>query len=341
MTEDPAQPPRRVTLADVANRVGVSAITVSRALRRPGMVSEQLRDRIGEAVRELGYIPDPAARALASRRSNVIGVIIPSITNNVFSDVLTGIYETIEGTAFDIQLGNSRYSAAKEESILRLFLSQRPAGLIVTGFDQSDVTRSLLESADCPIVQIMETGENPVDMMVGFSHFDAAGTATSHLVDQGYRALAFLGARMDPRSQRRFQGYRSTALAAGVFSENRVLTTMDPSNVTLGARLFTDLMARAPETDAILCNNDDLALGVLFEAHRQGLSIPDRLGLCGFNDLEMMACAEPPVTSVRTFRHRMGRQGAGMLLARLNGEQPAEPQINLGYELMIRRSTSR
>ncbi len=341
MTDESSPSGRRVTLADVAARVGVSAITVSRALRRPDMVSERLRAQIGQAVRELGYVPDPAARALASRRSNVIGVIIPSITNNVFSDVLTGIYDTIEGTPFDIQLGNSRYAESKEEDILRVFLSQRPAGLIVTGFDQSPVTRALLETAGCPIVQIMETGENPVDMMVGFSHFDAAGAATRHLIEQGYRAPAFIGARMDPRSQRRFQGYRAAALAAGVFAENRVLTTSESSNVSLGAKLFAELMAHAPETDAVLCNNDDLALGVLFEARRLGLSIPDRLGICGFNDLEMMACAEPPVTSVRTFRQQMGKQGSEMLLARLNGESPANPLVNLGYELMVRRSTTR
>ncbi|WP_372834062.1 LacI family DNA-binding transcriptional regulator [Puniceibacterium confluentis] len=341
MTDDVPPHSRRTTLADVAARVGVSAITVSRALRRPDMVSEPLRKRIAEAVDELGYVPDPAARALASRRSNVIGVIIPSITNNVFSDVLTGIYDTLEGTAYDIQLGNSRYNAAKEEALLRVFLSQRPAGLIVTGFDQSPAARRLLETAGCPIVQIMETGGNPVDMMVGFSHFDAAGAATRHLIAQGYRAPAFIGARMDPRSQRRFQGYRAATTEAGVFSEARVLTTADPSNVSLGARLFAELLARAPETDAVLCNNDDLALGVLFEARRQGMEIPGRLGLCGFNDLEMMACAEPPVSSVRTFRQQMGQQGSEMLLARLNGQEPEQRLVNLGYELIVRQSTLR
>ncbi len=285
-------------------------------------------------------MPDPAARALASRRSNVIGVIIPSITNNVFSDVLTGIYDTIEGTPFDVQLGNSRYAESKEGT---------PARLSEPAARRSDRHRLRSEPGHArparngrlPLVQIMETGDNPVDMMVGFSHFDAAGAATRHLIEQGYRAPAFIGARMDPRSQRRFQGYRAAALAAGGFDPARCVTTEPPPNVSLGAKLFAELMAHAPETDAVLCNNDDLALGVLFEARRLGLSIPDRLGICGFNDLEMMACAEPPVTSVRTFRQQMGKQGSEMLLARLNGKSPANPLVNLGYELMVRRSTTR
>ncbi|WP_089270881.1 substrate-binding domain-containing protein [Puniceibacterium sediminis] len=119
--------------------------------------------------------------------------------------------------------------------------------------------------------------------------------------------MAFLDTRIAPRSQRRFQGYRSAAVTAGVFSENRALTIMDLSNLTLGARLCTEVMARAPETDAILCNNDSLWSSD--ETRRLGLSIPDRLRHGGFNDLEMMTCAEPWTTSMRTYRYRMGHQG--------------------------------
>lgn len=132
----------RVTLAEVAREADVSAITVSRALRGPEQVSEATMARIEAAVRKLGYVPDMAARALASRHTNVIGVLIPSVTNNVFSDVLRGIYDAIDGTRYHLQLGNTRYSVLEEENLLRIFLSQRPAGLIVSGIDQSPATRA-------------------------------------------------------------------------------------------------------------------------------------------------------------------------------------------------------
>lgn len=340
----PNQPPRsasRTTLDDVARRAGVSAITVSRALRRPEMVSEKLREKIGQAVRELGYVPDPAARALASRRSNVIGVIIPSITNNVFSGVLSGIYEAVEGSGFDVQLGNTRYSPEKEETVVRIFLSQRPAGLIVTGLDQNETTRALLGTAGCPIIQIMERTDDPIDMSLGFSHRDAARAATEHLLGRGYVAPAFIGARLDPRTRRRFEGFRAAAVAAGAFSEGRIVTTPAASSVSLGCDLLGRLLAQAPETDAILCNNDDLALGVLFEAQRRGIAVPDRLGICGFNDLEMMASAAPPVTSVRTFLYRIGHEAAGMLIERLRGGSPPADRVDLGFEIMERASTRR
>lgn len=330
---------RKTTLVDIAAAANVSAITVSRALRNPKAVSEKLRERIREVVDELGYVPDPAASALASRRTNVVGVLIPSVTNNVFSDVLRGIYATAKG--FDIQLGNTRYSPLEEEKLLRVFLSQRPAGLIVAGIDQSAVARAQLFEADCPVVQIMEVGSEPVDMVVGFSHDEAAWTATRHLIEGGYRRIAFLGARMDPRTQRRLQGFSRALQHAGLFDERLIVTTPRPSTVTLGCELLGELIARAPDADAVFCNNDDLAMGVLFEAQRRRISVPEELGICGFNDLEMMAVANPPLTSVRTFREEMGCKAVEMLCASIEGERIDTPVVDLGFELKIRQSTQR
>lgn len=329
----------KVTLADVGRVANVSAITVSRALRKPEMVSPELRQRIQEVVAELGYVPDPVARALASDRTDVIGVLIPSVTNSVFADVLRGIYACVEGTPFSVQFGNTRYSVLEEERLLRVFLSQRPAGLIVSGIDQSETSRALLTQARCPVVQIMEMGPAPVDMMVGFSHFDAAYDATRHLIAGGYRRIAFIGARMDPRTQRRLDGYAAAVKEAGLFDEGLLITTPRASTVELGCQLLSDLLARTQDVDAIFCNNDDLALGVLFECQRRRIAVPDEIGLCGFNDLEMMAVANPPVTSVRTFRQEMGRRAVEMVLARVAGKDVPQPVVDLGFELMPRQST--
>ncbi|WP_127904105.1 LacI family DNA-binding transcriptional regulator [Solirhodobacter olei] len=330
-----------VTLSDVAKKAGVSAATVSRTLRGSQHVSEKLQLRIRAAVEELGYIPDPVAQALAASRSNVIGVLIPSVTNNVFSATLQGIYEAADDTPYDIQLGNTRYSALKEEMLVRLFLRQRPAGLIISGIDQMPSTRALLERANCPVVQIMEISDDPIDMMIGFSHYEAAKAATQHLIEQGYRKLGFLGARMDPRTQRRLKGFRDAAMAAGVYSEARIRTTQMPSTVTLGSELFAELLGSAPDTDAIFCINDDIALGALFEAQRRRIEIPRQLGLCGFNDFEMMAVANPSITSVRTFRQEMGSQAMKMLVQALDDPTKlTERYVDLGFEIRVRESTS-
>lgn len=330
----------RPTLSDVADLAGVGPITVSRALRDPSRVSQELRERIDAAVKQLGYVLNPNARALASQRSDVIGVLIPSITNNVFADVLRGTHDGLSNSSMQVQFGNTHYSAAEEERLLGVFLSQHPAALIVSGIDQTPAARRLLESANCPVVQIMEVGPDPVDMMIGFSHFEGGKSVARHMIETGRRRIAFLGARMDPRSQRRLAGYSEAMREAGLFEERFVTTTPQPSSITMGAELFARALAAAPELDGVVCNNDDLALGVLFACQRAGIAVPGQIGIAGFNDHEMMAAAYPSITSLRTPRYEIGRRAIAMALAAIAGDDPAERIVDLGFELKIRESSA-
>ena len=330
----------KIRLTEVAKLAGVSPITASRFFRNPEALSVAKRERVDSAVKELGYVPNLAARALASQRTEVIGVVIPSLTNNVFADVLRGIYDSLEGSRYSIQLANTRYSILQEEKLLQLFRAQKPAGLIVTGINQTEESRAILETMNCPVTQIMEIGEAPVDMMVGFSHYDASSAAIAHILAQGRRRIGFLGARMDPRVQRRFEGYRDAMKAASLFDPNLVVTTTVPTTVTLGGTLFADLVAQSPDIDAVFCVNDDLALGVLFECQRRRISVPRDLAIVGFNDLEFMASAVPSLTSVRTNRYEMGRHAVTMVIDAIEGRRPEVPVLDLGFQLMVRESST-
>jgi len=331
----------KIRLTEVAKLAGVSPITASRFFRNPEAVSAGKRVRVESAAQELGYVPNLAARALASQRTEVIGVLIPSLTNNVFSDVLRGIYDTLDGSRYSTQLANTRYSILQEERLLRLFLAQKPAGLIVTGINQTPDSRTILESVDCPIVQIMEIGAKPIDMMIGFSHFDASKAAISHLLSQGYRQIGFLGARMDPRVQRRLEGYQAAMSEAELFDPRLIVTTAVPTSVTLGGTLFADLLAKAPDIEAVFCVNDDLALGALFECKRRHMSVPEQMAIVGFNDLEFMSSSVPTLTSVRTNRYEMGRKAAMMVIESLEGRRPVELVVDLGFSVMERQSSMR
>jgi LacI family gluconate utilization system Gnt-I transcriptional repressor len=326
----------------VARLAGVGAITVSRALREPERVSVELRAQINAAVEQLGYVPDRNARALASASADVVAVLVPSLTNSVFAEVVRGIYDGLaDSPHLQIHIGNTHYSGLEEERLLRVFLSQRPSALIVSGIDQTPAARALLEGAGCPVVQIMETGPDPIDMMVGFSHFEGGRTIARHLVEAGYRRIGFIGARMDPRSQRRLAGYRAVVEEAGLYDPRLVTTTPTPSSVSLGRELMRDALARASDLDAVFCNNDDLALGVLFECSRAAIAVPERIGIAGFNDLDMMEVAFPSLTSVRTHRYDIGRRAIGMALAAVAGNAPAQKVVDVGFELKARESTAR
>lgn len=331
----------RPTVADVAAQAGVSPITVSRTLRTPEKVSPELREQVMAAVEALGYAPDPNARALASARSDLIGVIVPSLTNSVFSDVLMGMYNALEGAPYQIHFANSHFSPLEEERLIAGFMRQKPAALIVAGIDQTEQARALLHQAACPVVQIMEIGgPPPIDMAVGFSHRDAGAAVTQHLVDAGYRRIGFLGARMDPRTQRRLEGYRAALTRAGLYDPARCATTPMPSSFSLGRILLRDLLARRPDTDAVFCNNDDIAMGVLFECQQAAINVPQQMGIAGFNDLEIMEAAYPSVTSVRTFRYRMGYLSIEMAMQELAGSPPETRVVDVGFELRIRDTTN-
>ncbi len=329
-----------IRLTEVAKLAGVSPITASRFFRNPEALSPAKRERVENAARELGYVPNLAARALASQRTEVVGVLIPSLTNNVFNDVLRGIYDASEGSRYTIQFVNTRYSIFQEEKLLRLFQAQKPAGLIVTGINQTEDSLNLMKGMDCPIVQIMELGPDPVDMMVGFSHYDAGLAAVAHLISLGRKRIGFLGARMDPRVQRRLEGYLKAMKDAGLYDPALVLTTPTPTAVSLGGKLFGDLLAQAPDLDALFCVNDDLALGVLFECQRRAIAIPDKLAIIGFNDLDFMSTAVPTLSSVRTNRYEMGREAVTMLIEAIEGRRPEKAVVDLGFDLMIRQSTT-
>jgi LacI family gluconate utilization system Gnt-I transcriptional repressor len=197
-----------------------------------------------------------------------------------------------------------------------------------------------MESMNCPIVQIMETGPDPIDMMVGFSHYDAGFSVISHFLSQGRKRIGLVGARMDPRVQRRLAGYSDAMKKAGLYDARLIVTTPVPTSITLGGTLLADLLAQAPDIDAVFCINDDLALGVLFECQRRQIPVPGKLAIVGFNDMEFMATAVPPLSSVRTNRYEMGRQAVTMVTDAIEGRRPEQPVVDLGFELMVRASSS-
>lgn len=331
---------KKPTLIDVAQEAGVSPITVSRTLRQPDLVSEAMRLKVAAAVKKLNYVPDSAAATLASNRSNIIGMLIPSFSNSVFADVLAGAYEAAKDTRFNIQIGNMQYNQEMEEAQLASFLSVKPAGLIISGIDQTPYSKALLTQAQCPVVQVMDLSDQPFDMIVGFSNADATTQALEHMIGQGFKKIGFVAARMDLRTQRRMMTYREVMQSHGLLDERLIVTTPEPSSAELGRKLFNQLLSNVPECDAGFFSNDDLAVGASFECQRKGIRIPDDFGICGFNDLGTTSQIYPEITSVHTPRFEVGKTAVEMILAAQKEPLSNEARIvDLGFELKVRAST--
>jgi LacI family gluconate utilization system Gnt-I transcriptional repressor len=308
----------RLTLKDVAVKAGVSPITVSRVVNHYAGVRSEVRQKVEAAIIELGYIPNRSASILASSRSKLIGVLIPSLSNVVFNDVLRGIYSIAVPANYQILLADTHYSPMEEERSIRTLLGQSPDGLIITGGEQTEAAKTMLKANNFPVVQIMDHVKDPIDMNIGFSHFQAGVAVAKSLLEKSYCKIGFIGARMDPRTCDRLAGFKSVLSAVDRLDSKRIITNAQPSSVAMGAMLFRELMAATDgECDAVFCCNDDLALGVLHECKKMHISVPDKFGVCGFNDIEMAAYAEPSLSSVKVNRYEMGRQAMQLILERL------------------------
>jgi LacI family gluconate utilization system Gnt-I transcriptional repressor len=334
--------PKRTTLSDVAHHAGVSAVTVSRALRKPDMVSLDLRRRIDTAVRDLAYIPNQLASALASSRTHTIGVVVPSLTNGVFADYLRSVHDVLIPADFRVVVFNTRYSAIEEEKAIESLLGQHPEAMIVAGIDQTPRSRLMLEQAGIPVVQTMELTDDPIDINIGLSQRDGGYAATRYLIDLGHVAIAQISARLDPRSRRRIDGYKAAMDEASLGIDQLISATVEPSTVNLGADLFRELRARNPRMSAVFCCNDDLALGALFACQRGGIDVPRDISIVGFNDLEFCSTSFPTLTSVATPRYEMARRAAEIVLEiiRGGGQRPASRRIDLGFSIRERESTA-
>ena len=341
MPPNPSRPRAtgRVTLSDVAGVAGVSPITVSRALRGERAVDPELVMRVKAAAERLGYMPDPAARALASRHSSHVALLVPMLSNALFVDLLEGAQRTLRQAGYQTLIGITHYDPAEEEQLLREQLLHRPAGLLLTGLERTEATRALLRASGVPCVHMMETVDQPGVYSVGLSQADAAAALTRHLLQRGRQRIAFGAAQLDPRTLRRLEGWRREMQAAGLHTSTLEWLNPAPSSVALGATMFEQIVAQAPPVDAVFFCNDDLAQGALLAALRLGIAVPERVAIAGFNDLTGSDQMVPPLTTVRTPRTQIGVAAAGMLLSLMRGETPPTNCVDVGYELVVRRST--
>ncbi|MCC6867603.1 MAG: LacI family DNA-binding transcriptional regulator [Burkholderiales bacterium] len=324
----------------MARLAGVSPATVSRALREPHAVSPPMRARIDAAVDRLSYRRNLMAGGLASARSMTIGVIIPSMTNAFFAATIDGMEAGLAGTGYQLLIGNSRYGEDTEERLIASLLAWSPAAIVVTGCRHSRGALRMLLDAKIPVVEMWELSDRPIDTVVGFSQHAAGAAAARHLIDRGATRLGFVGALLgsDYRAGDRRAGFRAAAAAAG-FAPPAEAHMAEQATAVGGAKALSQLMDAHPDVDAVLCSNDVMALGAIFEAQRRGWPIPHRLKLCGFGDMDFAAATEPALTTLRPPRRAIGARIAEILRERFEGTQATQTVFDLGFELVVRGST--
>lgn len=326
------------TLVDVARVAGVSPITVSRALNQPHLVRPNTLAKVQAAVQETGYAKNLQSGAAAASRSKLVALVLPTISNQIFADMIQGSSDALTQAGYQLLLGFSGYEEWREEILVETILSRRPDGVILTGTAHTDNTRRRLQQSGTPVVETWDMTASPIDMVIGFSHEEVGHATATHLLQRGRRRFAILSAG-DPRAARRSQGLQA-ALAKQGIAVVATHTVAVPGTLPAGREGAARLLDAHPDLDAIVCSSDNLAHGALIEAASRQLEVPGKLAVMGFGDLNFSSHTVPPLSTVRVDGARIGALAAQAILARMDGAgaQPVK-SVDTGFELLQRGSS--
>lgn len=327
---------KRPTLQHIADHLGITKMTISRYLRNPEAVAHQTGLRIAEAITEFGYIPNRAPDILSNAKSRAIGVLVPSLTNQVFADVIKGIELVTDKAGYQTMLAHYGYSQEKEEQRIESLLSYNVDGIILSENHHSKRTLKMLEVANIPVIEIMDSSEIGIQQAVGFDNISAAQSMVETMISRGHKNIVYFTARMDKRTKLKMQGYEQAMLKYHL--EPHSLITDEPSSFTLGAKQLQQALAQYPDIDGIFCTNDDLAIGALFECQRLGIKVPKEMAIAGFHGHDVGQSLTPQLATVITPRLEIGKVAAQELLNRLKGEAQQSSIINLGYQIHLGES---
>jgi len=325
----------KVSLSEVARAAGVSKMTASRVLRQEGGYSEKTRSLVMEKVDELGYLPNRLATVFAGDTSSTfVGVAIPDLGNEVFSQVLEGIDRKLGAFGHQSVLGLTQHTLQEEEDWIRTVLSWQPAGLILTGRYHSARATEMLRNAAVPIVEIWDLNSSPLDMSVGINHFDSGFDMGRFLVGRGYASIGYVGTSHDTANAAtsRLDGF-CKAVEGGGGMVSKQLCLHDTATYYTGYYGTEQLLAGSKGIECIFYQNDAMAFGGLQYVTAKGMTVPNDIGIAGWGDLPIASVLPKRMTSMHVPHLKLGQAAAEMMLARLSNE-PVEPCWDIGFSLI-------
>lgn len=329
-------------MAEVAAAAGVSMQTVSRFLRFPDTVTAETSRAIQAAIDKTHYVHNLAASHLASSRGNTVAAIIPTLSASVFAETIQHFSEFLHQAGYQIFLGNTDYSAEREEEVVRSLLGRRPDGLFVIGTRHTKAATGLLKRAGIPVVEGWDMTSRPIDRLVGFSNSDAIAEMARYLHGRGRRKIVFAGVlrRGDSRASERRDGF-VTAMHDLVPDEApRLVIARDSElGMSAGTALLSECRSQYPDADAIMFSSDVLASGALLECGRRGIAVPHDIAITGFGDFELARHLNPSLTTIAIPAADIGLQAGKLLLEGMQGRISTRKRMDVGFKLMIRESS--
>jgi LacI family transcriptional regulator/LacI family repressor for deo operon, udp, cdd, tsx, nupC, and nupG len=330
-----------ITLKDIARSAGVAHTTVSRALRGDARVAPETTERILQLAGELGYVPNSIAQSLNAQRTMTIGMLVTSIADPVVMDILEGAENIAQDRGYCIFLSTSRNESVRELSVVDTFQRRRVDGLIVAAVRNGMERRSALGRIQVPVVSIDSEDEQKRHPTVDTDNVGGAGLAVTHLLQMGHRRIGYIGAANRPLTNaNRYAGYVQTLQQASIRANPRwaINPEVDNSEDDIERGRIGLEHCLAAGVTAILCFNDQVAIGALNTCYRKGIAVPQQLSIVGHDDIRAASYVNPPLTTVRQPLQRMGSTAMEMVLSLID-KKPVENAI-LSCELVVRTSAA-
>lgn len=327
------------TIKDVARAARVSVTTVSHVVNKTRFVSEEGRNRVEQAIRELGYVPSAVARSLQRSATNTLGMLIPNSSNPYFAEIVRGIEDRCFGAGYNLVLCNTDDEPRRQGMVLQVLAERRVDGLIVVSSGEDPALPELLAGLRMPTVMVdREIDTLPCDL-VETAHMQGALLAVQHLTALGHRRIACIGGPAGvATADQRAEGWRMALAGLGLSSAG----LLQPGDFTSegGYAAMHAILRQTPRPSAVFVANDLMAIGALCAAHECGVAVPDELSLVGFDDIELARFACPPLTTVAQPKQRIAAMAVDMLLERIEGRRQDARKVVLQPELRVRASTA-
>jgi len=331
---------KKPTIADIADRAGVSKTTVSRVLNDKPDVSPETREKILKIVEEMRFVPNLVAKGLSSGRVNLLSMLLPSLAWPWVLEVIRGVAERVEQSAYELVLFATNSEERNEELFRKTFASGFTDGLIAIVPPGALSYLSEIYANGFPVVLIDDRGHHPEFPSVVVANYSGAYQATSHLLEQDHASIAFISGPLEYGcNQERKRGYLAALSDAGVSPREELIREGDFTKASGYAEAHALLELAEPPT-AIFAANDLMAFGVIEAAENSGLSVPKDIAVVGFDDIPQASIIRPTLTTVRQPMYEMGQTAVEMVLSQIEGEQLPEINVTLETELIVRQSSN-
>ena len=330
--------PKKINIKDIAKESGFSMMTVSRALSSPEKVSKSKRDKIEKIIKKRGYVPNLFAGNLKSGKSGFVMVIIPSLRTSIFNEYFSGLREALEDQKYQPLVGITDYSLGKEENIINKFLGYKPEGIILVGTKHTKKTKEILLRSNIPLIETWDINHRPLDVIVGFSNYEAGYRITDYAIKKKYKKFVFVTSsdkfmQREVRGAKRVEGFVDRMTKANLKFENFQIS--DPLDyIGSGEEIFSYYKKNKSKIDCIITFNEMTGLGILSIALRNNIKVPKQLGIAGIGNASVTDLLENKLTTVNTNQYLMGKLAASKLIDRINGVSLEQRIIDVGTSIV-------